>query len=513
MKRNHKRLAALDIGTNSIRCIVVEVVGGDKFRVLDDEKATVRLGRNLVSGGDIAPDAWERAMENLLRMKKIVDGYGVDAVEAVATSAVRRAANGTAFIRAVKERTGIRARVISGEEEARLVSLSGLHNFDLEGVRYAMVDIGGGSVEIVTALGSRIEEFYSLELGAVALTERFLGQDPVTRQQYLRLQKHVRAALKQSFGGEEASAQCLVGSGGTMTSIASMVMAIRRESYDSAHGYEILRSDIVHLLAMLLRKDLSERKEVPGLNPDRADIIVAGVAVVDELMRFFDANVLRINERGIREGLILDSLRKHDLVGKGGRRDWRSAALDFARSCLVDERHAGQVTKLSLLLFDFLAAAFNLGERERQLLETAALLHDSGYFISYASHHKHSYHLIRHAELFGFTPREREIVANVARYHRKSLPKKKHEGFSRLAEEDRALVSRLGGILRLADGLDRRRNALVGTLRCDLTDTVIRVVLEGDEDLSVEVFGGKSKGDLLEHAFNRRLELSAAWSE
>jgi len=510
VKRNRKRLAALDIGTNSIRCIVVEVVSGDKFRVLDDEKATVRLGRNLVDGGDIAPEAWERAMENLLRMKKIVDGYGVDAVEAVATSAVRRAANGAEFIRAVEERTGIRAVIIPGEEEARLVALSGLHNFDLEGVRYGMVDIGGGSVEIVTALGSHIEEFYSLELGAVALTERFLKRDPVAGQDFLKLLKHVRNELKQAFDGEEVSAQCLVGSGGTMTSVASMIMAMRREGYGSVHGYEVLRSDVVHLLAMLLRKELKERREIPGLNPDRADIIIAGVAVTDELMRFFNANVLRVNERGIREGLILDSLRKHYLVGEGGRRTWRSAALDFARSCLVDEQHAGQVTALSLQLFEALAPAFALGDRDRQLLETAALLHDSGYFISYASHHKHSYHLIRHAELFGFTPREREVVANVARYHRKSLPKKKHEGFSRLTEEDRILVSRLGGILRLADGLDRRRNALVGKLRCELTETSFRVVLEGDGDLSVEIFGAKAKGDLFEQAFNRRLVLSAA---
>lgn len=332
----------------------------------------------------------------------------------------------------------------------------------------------------------------------------------MTGQEFLKLLKHVRAALKHALDGEEATAQCLVGSGGTMTSVASIIMAMRQESYDSVHGYEILRSDVVHLLAMLLRKDLSGRKEIPGLNPDRADIIIAGVAVIDELMRFFNANVLRINERGIREGLILDSLRKHDLVGEGGRRNWRSATLDFARSCLVDEQHAGQVSALSLQLFDALETAFNPGDRARQLLETAALLHDSGYFISYSSHHKHSYHLIRHADLFGFTPREREIVANVARYHRKSLPKKKHEGFSRLSGEDRILVSRLGGILRLADGLDRRRQALVRGIRCELTAASFRVILEGDADLSVEVFGGKAKGDLFEQAFNRRLELSAA---
>lgn len=511
MKRNSKRLAAIDIGTNSIRCIVVEAASGDQFRVLDDEKASVRIGRNLGKGGKISPDAWGRAMETLVRMKQIADGYGVEIVEAVATSALRRAANGEAFIRELEARTGVKATVISGEEEARLVALSVLHNFDLEAMRYAMMDLGGGSLEIVTALGSHIEEFYSLELGAVTLTESYLHHDPVTREDFRKLLKLVRSALRDAFEGEEMNAQCLVGSGGTVTSLASMIMAMRREGYDSVHGYEVLRSDIVHLLAMLLRKNLKERKEIPGLNPDRADIIIAGVTVIDELMRFFGANVLKVNERGIREGLILDRLRKHDLVrGNVRRRDWRSVALEFARSCLVDEEHASQVTALSLRIFDALAAPFKMEERERRLLETAALLHDTGYFISYTGHHKHSYHLIRHADLFGFTPREREIVANVARYHRKSLPKKKHEGFSRLSEDDRTLVARLGGILRLADGLDRRRNSLVKNLSCELSGDTCRIVLEGDCDLAVEIYGGKAKGDLFENAFQRKLILSAA---
>lgn len=513
MRAKNKRLAAIDIGTNSIRCIVVEVVDGGQFRVLDDEKATVRLGEHLGEGGNIAHEAWNRALDSLARMKKIVEGYGVTVIEAVATSAVRRAANGEEFIRAVAGGTGIRVEVISGDEEARLVALSVLHNFDLEGMRYAMIDIGGGSLEVVTALGSHIEEFYSLELGAVTLTERYLTTDRVTHSDIMRLLRQVRASLKEAFEGEEVKARCLVASGGTITSIASMIMAIRREGYGSVHGYELLRSDVVHLLAMLVRKDLKGRKEIPGLNPDRADIIIAGVAVVDELMRFFDANMLKVNERGIREGLILDRLSKHALIaGSDRRRDRRSAILEFARSCLVDENHAEQVTRLALNLFDVLAGAFSLGEQERRLLEAAALLHDTGYFISYASHHKHSYHLIRHADLLGFTPREREIIANIARYHRKSLPKKKHEGFARLNDGDRVLVNRLGGILRLADGLDRRRNSLVRELRCELESSVFRIVVEGEEDLSVEIYGGTTKGDLFESAFGKRLLITSTLS-
>lgn len=426
MKKN--RLAAIDIGTNSIRCIVVEVTKTGSFRVLDDEKATVRLGEGLAASGSLSQAAWERAVTALTRMKKIVDGYGVKAIEAVATSAVRKAANGAAFIAAIAEQVGVAVVVISGEEEAELAALSVRNHFDMEGARYAMVDIGGGSLEVVSALGTHIEEIYSLELGAVFLTEKFMAGDSARQPGQDKLRKYVRSSLKEVFAGERSQFQCLVGSGGTITAIAAMVMAMRGEGYGSVHRYEVLRSEVVHLLAMLARKTVKERREVPGLNPDRADIIVAGVTVVDELMRFFDANVLRVNERGIREGLIVKALRTHGLIpGAAEPRTWRDAVLEFGRSCHMDEDHALHVTKLALKLFDALEPAYGLGAGARRMLEAAAILHDVGYFINYSSHHKHSYHLIRHADLFGFTPREREIIANAARYHRKALPKKKHD--------------------------------------------------------------------------------------
>ncbi len=509
-----KRLAAIDIGTNSIRCIVVEIDTNGKFRVLDDEKATVRLGEGFAKDNAISDAAWHRAMGALGRMKKIADGFGVKGVEAVATSVVRKASNGKAFIKAVNEEVGLKVAIISGEEEAELATLSALNNFDMEGIRYAMVDIGGGSVEVVTALGNHVEEVYSFDLGAVYLTENYITQDPVKRSDYLKLRKHVRKTLKDTFAGDEMPVQCIVGSGGTMTAIAAMVLSIRKEKFDSTHGYEILRSEVVHLLAMLLRKDLKGRKAVPGLNPDRADIIIAGVTVVDELMEYFEANLLKINERGIREGLILKGLKKHRLLPRQTRaRNWRESVLQFARSCHLDEEHSLQVARLALEIFDTVAAPFDLAEKERQLLEAAALLHDVGYFISYASHHKHTYHLIRHADLFGFTPRERELTAVIARYHRRSMPKKKHEGYARLSPQDKLLVRRLGGILRLADGLDRRRNSLVKSLTCSLSSATFLIKVEGGADVSVELFGGRLKSDLFETAFNRKLLLAAGGNQ
>jgi exopolyphosphatase/guanosine-5'-triphosphate,3'-diphosphate pyrophosphatase len=496
------RLAAIDIGTNSIRCIIVEVDGQGRYTVLDDEKATVRLGENLAVSGLISPAAFARAVDAMARLRKLIDGFKVSEVEAVATSAVRSATNGTELISVLNRELGREIRIISGEEEAELVARSVRHNFDMSGKRYVIIDIGGGSVEVISAVANHVETCHSLELGAVRMTDRFLVSDPVKSAELSRLKKHFRTELKREFGEQRPSAPFVIGSGGTVTALAAMVMNMRNRIYPSAHGFELLRSEVVHLLAMLVRKDVKALRAIPGLNPDRADIIVAGLVAVDELMKFFGANTLLVNERGIREGLILSCMKRLQLLPEShGQRSWREATLEFARSCHYDEPHSRHVAKVALSIFDLLARECALKKNERRLLEAAALLHDIGYFISYNSHHKHSHHLIRHAELFGFSPREQEMVALIARYHRKSMPKKKHTEYARLEEKDQVTVSKLGGILRLADGLDRRRSGLVEVVALKINGSTFCFKLLGTEDISVEVFGGNAKKDLFEKAF------------
>jgi exopolyphosphatase/guanosine-5'-triphosphate,3'-diphosphate pyrophosphatase len=469
---------------------------------MDDEKATVRLGERLAITGMISDQASRRAIEAIQRFRKMLSGLNVEAVEAVATSAVRNASNGKELVALLSEELGHEIRTISGEEEAELTAASALSNFDMYGKRSAMVDIGGGSVEIVMACGNHVEEFYSLDLGAVVMTDRFLQSDPVTEAELQKLQRHIRASLKRTFGNKKFSVDTVIGSGGTLTAIGCMTMQMRKDNYVSIHGYEVLRSEVVHLLAMLIRKDLKDRRTVPGLNHDRADIIIAGVVVIDELMHFLDANRILVNERGIREGLIIRAIRRLGCAaGSITPPTWRDSVNDFARSCHVDEPHATHVAGLVLSLFDALALPCGLEKPERKLLEAAAILHDSGYFISYGNHHKHSYHLIRHAELFGFTPRERELIAQIARYHRKSPPKRKHDAFQSLNEKDQTTVSRMGGILRLADGLDRRRNGAVQKISCRRGKTSVTIQLTASEDVSVEIFGANAKKNLFEKAF------------
>lgn len=500
------RLAAIDIGTNSIRSIVVEVAPDGGFRILDDEKVAVRLGEGLHGNGSIIPAARARALTALTRLKKIIDGYSVHAIEAVATSAVRNAANGIEFIKEIHECIGLKVDIVTGETEAELAALSAFNNFEMENARFLLADIGGGSLELVSTVGHHTEKLVSLDLGAVYLTELFLKHDPLSPSEIQNLRRLISKTLKSTFGEDRPMFQGLIGSGGTITAIAAMTMSGRKEGYGSVHGYEVLRSDVVHLQAMLVRKSMKERREIHGLNPERADIIVAGITVIEEIMDFFQANLLRVNERGIREGLILKAIKKHGLLrGQKTSHSWRSSVMEFARSCHFDEQHSLHLARLAKEICTSLGTVYKMGDTEYRLLEAAAVLHDIGYFINYSSHHKHSYHLIRHADLIGFTPRELELVAIIARYHRKSLPQKKHDPYMRLSEDDRMLVARLGGILRLADGLDRRRNSLVDGMECMISPSKLILRIAGANDLSVELFGAQAKGDLLQESFQLKL--------
>lgn len=496
------RLAAIDIGTNSIRCIVVECNKDGSFRILDDEKDTVRLGEGIAETGEISAAAVARAEAALTRMHKLVTGIKVKAIDAVATSAMRKSANGPRLVKRFSELLGSEIRVISGDEEAALAAQSALRNFDTHGKRFGVIDVGGGSVELITAQGVHVEEFYSFELGAVVMTEQFFRVDPARDSDYRRFQKHVREIIKKQLDGDKLVLPTLIGSGGTINAIAQMALQLRRNPVESVHGLEVLRSEVVHLLAMLQRRDIKGRREVAGLSPDRADIIVAGVGLVDTMMELFNANTLLVNAHGVREGMILEAIKRRGMAPEAASpRSWRESVISFGQSCQMDDMHSQQVATLSLALFDQLADHFGLKKRERVLLEAAALLHDIGYYISYHSHHKHSCHLIRHAELFGITPREREMVAVIARYHRKSLPKKKHDEFQRLTVKEQATVGRLAGILRMADGLDRRRCSAVSGLQCRVEGNLVQLVLSGAEDLAVELFGASAKRDLFEKSF------------
>lgn len=485
--------------------MVVDAPASGTYRLLDDEKAHTRLGQGVAASGRLSDEAITRTLETLRRMVDIAEQFDVEQTRAVATSAVRVAKNGKEFVARAKRELGLDIEVISEQEEGRLAFVAAAANFDLGG-RVAVMDIGGGSLEIIRATGNEIEAIWSLPIGAVTLSELFVEADPLSPKAFKALRSEIRRRLAEAVGAHPVPVTTLVGSGGTITALANMATQLHDKAPTAAHSEEVSRADVVHLLAMLKRQTLEERRQTAGLTAQRADIIVAGLAVVDEVMRLFGANTLRVNARGIREGLILDTISAGN--GKVAGPDRMRVLLDFARRCRFDRKHSLHVTKLALSIFDQLAAKLGLSEDDRPLLEAAGILHDVGYYIAYDKHHKHSYHLISYASLPGFTRREQEIVASIARYHRGALPRARHDGAARLSPEDRRTVARLGAILRLADGLDRGRSQRVAAVEATLGSKGLRLTASGDTDLRVEVYGARMKGDLFEKEFGVPVDVS-----
>ena len=498
------RIAAIDIGTNSVRSTIVEVPVGGPRRTLDDEKAYTRLGRGTGASGQLSDEAMDETIEVLDRMLQIAGQHEVTHVRAVATAAVRDAANGEEFVERVRDELGLAIEVISAKEEGRLAFLSAAESIGLDG-RSAVVDIGGGSVEIVRATDRQIEFISSLPIGAVVMSERYHTRDPIPDKELKRMRRYVRRTLTDVLGTDPDPVGTFVGSGGTINTVAALIAAKRDPSISTLHSFEVLRAEVIHLKAALAATTAQERAEMKGMPVNRVDIIVAGVVVLDEVMRVLGANELIVNGRGVREGVVIDTVERER--GATGPFDKMHSVREFARACHADVAHAEQVRRFALEIFDGLAPVLGLAGGHRHLLEAAALLHDVGYHIAYERHHKHSYHLISYAGLPGFTAREHRLIATIARYHRGALPKSRHEGFRDLGREDRRLVEQLAAILRLGDGLDRSRGQKVDSVSLDMAPKRLTFALRADVPLDVEVHGAQRKADLFERAFGMRVDI------
>jgi exopolyphosphatase / guanosine-5'-triphosphate,3'-diphosphate pyrophosphatase len=498
------RIAAIDIGSNSVRQIVADVSPAGQIRVVDEMKAMPRLGDGLERTGGLSEEAITAAVSAVQRMVTLARQLGAARIEVVATSAVRDASNSERFTSEVFATTGQAVRVLSGEEEALLCFRSALAHFDLGAGRTVVMDIGGGSLELVLAKDGLIERVASLPFGAVRLTERFLT--PVVRPRRVRaLRETVRDGLRKAVPVKDWRGAQVIGSGGTFTNLAGMVLARQHVAQRGPHGTRVTRVELEHVLDWLQRLDADERQQVAGLNPARSDIIVAGLAVAAEVIARFDPHDLMTSAYGIREGLLLEAASVTPTVADPGAARERSVR-EFAVRCHYEEPHARQVQRLSLILFDALAARMGLGKDDRRILSDAALLHDVGYHINYEKHHKHSFHLISHADLLGMSPAEQIIVAHVARYHRGAPPKIKHRGYGQLDRGTRERITKLSALLRFADGMDRGHVGAVGSISTKWSSDTLRVTAhEAPSATSVrlECWGASRKRHLLEQVLGR----------
>lgn len=494
-----RRLAAIDIGSNSIRQIIADVSPTGAIRVVDDMRAAPRLGAGVDRTGVLDPAAVQEALVVLQRMTTLATQLGAQRVHVVATSAVREAANRRAFLEDVRRVTGVRVRVLSGHDEARLSFRSALAHFDLGVGRAVVMDLGGGSLELAMSAGGLLERLASLPFGVLRLQEQFLRGRP-RRKRLRRLREAIRDDIRRALPVREWRGAQLIGSGGTFTNLAAMHLARRGMPFEgSVHAARVPHEEVEHILDWLTAMTPDERASVPGLNPARADIILPGLAVVAEVMARLDARELHVSAYGIREGLLLEGARVAPVAGDPGEARERSVTA-FAERCHYEAPHARHVRALALQLFDALGPRLGCSASDRRILADAALLHDVGYHISYERHHKHSQHLIRHADLLGVPPEEQVMISHVARYHRGASPKRTHRGYAALDRQTRRRIRVLSALLRVADGFDRGHVGSVARIKVRWLERAIRltaVPTDAARTLRLELWGASRKSKLL----------------
>ncbi len=473
------RIAAIDIGTNSIHMIVVQVRPDLSFEVIDREKEMVRLGAGGLDGRALTPEAMHAALQVLSKFRRLAESHKVDEVIAVATSATREAENGGEFLQAVTQQTGIRPRVISGTEEARLIHLAAVYGVSVPGDVAVVIDIGGGSVEVTRGAGPAIELGRSFKLGVIRLTERFVKTDPLEPRDERKLVRHIDAEIgKYLHQISRAGFERVIGTSGTILSLGAVASAAEGLAPGaSLRNRRFTAKQIRRVRKELVALDLEKRLRVPGLEPRRADLAVAGAILIDEILRRLGANGITLCDLSLREGLVLDYISRHRKeIAQADRYPdvRRRSVFELAERCNYWPEHSQHVARLSIGLFDQTRAIHGLTDREREWLEYAAILHDIGVHISYEGHHKHSYYLVKNGDLRGFEPDEIEAIGLVARYHRQATPKRRHDGFVSLRRRTRRTVRTLAAILRLAESLDRSHAQTITGL--ELHD-------RGDDDL------------------------------
>jgi exopolyphosphatase/guanosine-5'-triphosphate,3'-diphosphate pyrophosphatase len=509
-------IAAIDIGTNSIHMVVARIASNDRFEVITREKEMVRLGSGLPEMKHLDDAAIDRGVDTLRRCRALADSWGAPTF-AVATSAVREARNASEFIERARAEAGVEVSVISGREEARLIQLGVLQALPVYDTDLLLVDVGGGSTEVLLGRGSEVRYARSVKLGSLRLTREFFPDGVVERGAVRRCREQVRTRLASVVREtEDLPFEVAVASSGTAESLAAMVAARDGTVPQSLNGFRLAATDLGWLVDQLASAATpAERRELPGIDAARADILVGGAVLLEQVARLLEVEEFQISEYALREGVLLDGL--HRLRGGSTHHlsDLRRASVfHLVELCDDDPDHAVQVARLALELHDALAGRLGLGGSERELLEAAALLANVGLFISHSRHHKHSYYVIRNSEhMMGFTDREVELIAQVARYHRRSVPSvEKHPEFAALTEPDQQLVRSLAAILRVAIGLDRNHDSDVAGLEVRDDGGVVRILatpVDGS-DLEVEVATGSERAGLLAELLGADVVVSSA---
>jgi exopolyphosphatase/guanosine-5'-triphosphate,3'-diphosphate pyrophosphatase len=508
MATKPKRIAAIDVGTNSIHMIVAETRERG-YRVVDREKEMVQLGLASLDGQPLTDDAIERGVAAIGKMAEIAAKWNVDEIVAVATSAVREAPNRRDFLRQVKDATGVKVRVISGEEEADYIFRAVRSAVEVDAQTALCIDIGGGSVELIVGTADETYFTRSEPLGALRLAQRFgLIERPSARAMQ-QCRRHVEDRIgKLRRRILRLGVDLCVGTSGTIQTLATM--ASPGETTAPAHGLRRLeRTAIAGLIPMLASMTAAERAARFALDAPRATSVLAGAIALNVILEIFDIDELLACPLAMREGMLESRVAALEESDEGGGSLRESSVLSLAQRTDCDLKHAMHVAKLASRIFDQTKALHALEQRMTVLLEAAAVLHEAGLHVSDRAHHKHSYYLIRHADLRGFTDQEILIIANVARYYRKAPPEASHENFSELTPTQQQDVEKLAAILRIAEALDRGHRASVRDVAVRVRRDQARFMIRTRSDSSVEIASARKRAKYFAQLFDVEVVVEA----
>jgi exopolyphosphatase / guanosine-5'-triphosphate,3'-diphosphate pyrophosphatase len=497
------RYAAIDIGSNSVRLAVADVTPGQGAQTLAEDREVTRLGAGVFGAGAIDSKAAEHVARTLARFRQAYESHNVLGVRAVATSAVRDAANQAEFLALASEAAGTPVEVISGVEEARLVHAGVQLVWPHPGKKLLLIDIGGGSAEVIVSDAGRLVAAVSKPLGAVRLTGLFLPSDPPQPDDLERLDGYIAEKLagvvKRTGHGPFDR---VIATSATASAVVCAVNGIPRKERELADRRRASTAQIGRLLELLSSKSLAGRRKVKGIGPRRAEIAVAGTAVLHRILRAFIAPSVYYSAAGVRDGILADLAQRR--VGAEQARldkEQRRIVETMARRFGVDVPHARKTAELAGQLFTALRPLHELPMAAGKLLEAAAYLSNAGHYVSGMGHHKHSYYIVSNADLPAFTAPERETVAQLCRFHRKSMPSARHTFFNALPPAMQQTVLRLIPLLRMAEALDRSHDQRVEALGVELQPGLLQLTLASAARTNLEIWAGQKVAEAFESVY------------
>lgn len=506
-----KKIAAIDIGTNSFHMIIASIDSKGLLNIYQREKELVRLGNSPGDMKNMTEESMSRGVETLKNFAKIAESENAT-IKAIATSAVREAENKKEFIDKVFEETGIEIEVVSGREEARLIYQGASRSLPVFGKKTLLIDIGGGSTETLIGKNGKVEYCNSTKIGTVRLTKKFFDKEKITSKDIEACINHIKVEwipILNKLNNKEFD--YVIATSGTLQNlITTSNLKNQSVTLENSNGLKANKEELLNTINKIKRLRNPEKiKKIKGLDENRADIILAGSLIVETFLNHLNVNEMVISSYALREGIFYKyyQLLNENEISSNISKLRNNTTLNLVKKYNLDINHSKYISKLCLKLFDDLQILHNLSKQDREMLKVAAYLHDCGFYISHDKHHKHSYYLILNTEMPGFTIQESELIANIARYHRKSHPKNSHKNYINLNESDKKKVWILGGILRLVEGLDRRQFGIVENYTLKISKNSIDIVLSQpiDYNIDIEIWSANRRKEMLELALNKQI--------